>query len=638
MAFTPAFLDELRARINLSDVVGRRVRLIKRGREHTGLCPFHNEKTPSFTVNDDKGFFHCFGCGAHGDVLGFVMKTENLTFPETVERLAEEAGLAIPQSVPEDKARAKVELSLFAVTEAAAKWFEERLKTPDGRTAREYLERRGLDAATIAKFRLGFAPSTNNALKSALVAQGFPESLMITAGLLVVPEDGRAPYDRFRGRVMFPIEDPRGRVVAFGGRILGDGEPKYLNSPETPLFHKGRQLYGLRHARDILKAPNQTKQPSLLVVEGYMDAIAALSVGIAAVAPLGTALGEDQIALLWKLVPEPVLCFDGDSAGMRAAGRAAERGVPLAKPGYSLAFATLPKGDDPDTLVRRAGRAGLDEVMARARPLAEMLFELATAGRPIDTPERRAAVEKSLADQAGRIQDKVVREHYARYFKRRLWDAFGDYQSPVGLRVGPTSTSPSGGRQGRFTPRKAAIDYRVSPELDRLDSSPEGQAEARERVLLLTVLNHPAILADVAEELVSAPIGSPELDGLRAVLIDIAALGSDLDSTGVKRHLNERGFGGTVNRLTARESDVFEFARPAALDEEAMEGFRDVLAQHCRIVQLRAELYAVGEDLARNRTTEGWDRYVALRRAIEEEGEPSSAEERVFGPLGGDRG
>jgi DNA primase len=357
MAFSPAFLDELRARINLSDVVGRRVRLIRRGHEHSGLCPFHNEKTPSFTLNDDKGFFHCFGCGAHGDVIGFVMKTENLSFPEAVERLADEAGLAIPKSAPEDAARAKVELSLFAVTEAAGKWFQERLRAPDGRIAREYLAGRGVDAQTIARFRLGFAPDGRGALKSALAAQGFPESLMITAGLLVVPEDGRPAYDRFRGRLMFPIEDPRGRVVAFGGRILGDGEPKYLNSPETPLFHKGRQLYGLRHAREILKAPNLAGQPSLLVVEGYMDAIAALSVGIAAVAPLGTALGEDQIALLWRLVAEPVLCFDGDSAGLRAAGRAAERGLPLVKPGFSLSFATLPKGDDPDTLVRCAGHA-----------------------------------------------------------------------------------------------------------------------------------------------------------------------------------------------------------------------------------------------------------------------------------------
>jgi len=629
MAFSPAFLDELRARINLSDVVGRRVRLIRRGREHTGLCPFHNEKTPSFTLNDDKGFFHCFGCGAHGDVVGFVMKTENLTFPEAVERLAEEAGLPIPKSAPEDKARAKVELSLFAVTEAACKWFQEHLKAPDGRVAREYLVRRGVDAATVAKFRLGFAPSSNGALKVALAAQGFPESLMITAGLLVVPEDGRAAYDRFRGRLMFPIEDPRGRVVAFGGRILGDGEPKYLNSPETPLFHKGRLLYGLRHARDILKAPNAAgAQPSLLVVEGYMDAIAALSVGIAAVAPLGTALGEDQIALLWRLVPEPVLCFDGDNAGLRAAGRAAERGLPLVKPGFSLSFAALPKGDDPDTLVRRAGRAGLEEVMARARPLADMLFDLAATGRPVDTPERRAAVEKALADRAARIQDKVVREHYSRYFRRRLWEAFGDYQSPVGLRVAPKL----GERSGRFDARRAGPAQRVTPQLDRLGAGPEGQAEARERVLLLTVLNHPAILPDVAEELSSAPIGSPELDSLRAALLDIAAHHPDLDSAGVKLHLTERGFGGIVSRLAARETEVLEgFARSGASSEEAYEGFRHVLARHVRIALLRADLRVAEEELARNMTDEGWDRFVALRRAIIDEGEPDAAEERVFG-------
>jgi DNA primase len=642
MAFTPAFLDELRARFNLSDVVGRRVRLIRRGREHTGLCPFHNEKTPSFTVSDDKGFYHCFGCGEHGDVVGFVMKTENMTFPEAVERLAEEAGMPLPKQAPEDHARAKAELSLFAVTEAAGKWFEEQFKAPAGRNARDYLVRRGVDPRAIAKFRLGFAPDSRGALKSALAAQGFPESLMITAGLLVVPEDGRGAYDRFRGRVMFPIEDPRGRVVAFGGRILGDGEPKYLNSPETPLFHKGRLLYGLRHARDILRAPKNPQapdapEPQLLVVEGYMDAIAALSVGIAAVAPLGTALGEDQIQLLWRLVSEPVLCFDGDAAGMRAAARAADRGVPLVKPGFSLSFANLPKGEDPDTLVRRAGRGALQEVMSRARPLAEMLFDVATTGRPVDTPERRAAVEKVLADIAARIQDKVVREHYGRYFKRRLWEAFGDYQSPVGLRVERGMPRRSSGNAG--TP-----SARVTPQLDRLGGGSRGKVEARERVLLLTVLNHPAIIPEVAEELSSATIDSPELDALRAALLDIAGHNPDLDSTEVRRHVSDRGFGATVSRLSARETfDLEGFAGPGVADDEALAGFRRVLAYHRRIGQLRADLEAMQQDLVRElerdspAAAEVWARVQALMQTVSSEGEPEDDEE-ILGPVNGDGG
>jgi DNA primase len=661
MAFSPAFLDELRARINLSDVVGRRVRLVHRGREHTGLCPFHNEKTPSFTLNDDKGFFHCFGCGAHGDVIGFVMKTENLSFPEAVERLAEEAGLPVPKSVPEDKARAKVELSLFAVVEAACKWFEERLKAPEGRGAREYLIRRGVDAATVARFRLGFAPSSNGALKAALSAQGFPESLMITAGLLVVPEDGRAAYDRFRGRLMFPIEDPRGRVVAFGGRILGDGEPKYLNSPETPLFHKGRLLYGLRHARDILKAPTAGPgvaapgtaapvggaQPPLLVVEGYMDAIAALSVGIAAVAPLGTALGEDQIALLWRLVSEPVLCFDGDNAGMRAAGRAAERGLPLVKPGFSLAFAALPKGDDPDTLVRRAGRAGLEEIVARARPLAEVVFDLSAAGRPIDTPERRAAIQKELTDKVGRIKDPVVRINYQGYFKRRLWEAFSDHQSPVGLRI--ERSSGSFGRKGA-----SFALARISPDLDRLGTGAEGHADARERVLLLVVINHPAILPDIAEDLGLAPIGSPELDSLRTALLDIAAQYPGLDSAAVRRHLTDRGFGDTADRLWKQDMGTYtqgysrerfseKFLWPGATTEEALAGFYRVLAYHKRIAHLRAELETLQRELTQELERNSpvapaiWDRFQAVQQAVLREGE-YTAEEEIFGPSGAGSG
>jgi DNA primase len=642
MAFTPAFLDELRARFNLSEIVGRRVRLIRRGREYTGLCPFHNEKTPSFTVNDDKGFYHCFGCGEHGDVVGFVMKTENLTFPETVERLAEEAGMPLPRQAPEDQARAKVELSLFAVTEAAAKWFEEQLKAPAGRIAREYLTRRGVEPRAIAKFRLGFAPDSRGGLKAALAAQGFPESLMITAGLLVVPEDGRGAYDRFRGRVMFPIEDVRGRVVAFGGRILGDGEPKYLNSPETPLFHKGRLLYAQRHARELLKAPKDPKvpeapEPQLLVVEGYMDAIAALSVGIAAVAPLGTALGEDQIQLLWRMVPEPVLCFDGDAAGMRAAARAADRGVPLVKPGFSLSFANLPKGEDPDTLVRRSGRGALQEVMSRARPLADMLFEVATTGRPVDTPERRAAVEKLLRDTAARVQDAVVRDHYGRYFKRRLWDAFGDYQSPVGLRL-------ERGNIRRSPGNAVTSPSRVTAQLDRLGGGPRGKAEARERVLLLTVLNHPAILPDLAEELSSATIDSPELDALRAALLDIGGHTPDLDSTELRRHVTDRGFGATVSRLLARETfDLEGFAGPGVADDEALAGFRRVLAYHRRIGQLHADLEAMQQELARElernspAAAEIWARVQALKQTVNSEGEPEDDEE-ILGPVNGDGG
>ena len=353
MAFPPRFLDELRQRCSLADVVGRRVRLTKRGREYVGLCPFHNEKTPSFNVVEDKGFFHCFGCGAHGDVIGFLMQNGGLGFREAVEQLAGEAGLEVPQSTPQERERAQRQVDLQDAMEAACVFFQAQLEAPAGRTGLAYLERRGLDAATIRRFRLGFAPDGREALKRALAGK-IPEALLVEGGLLRRPEDGGATYDYFRNRVIFPIGDRGGRIIAFGGRVIGEGQPKYLNSPETPLFQKGRVLYGWAAAR-----ANAAKEPSAIVTEGYMDVIALHRAGFAtAVAPLGTALTEAQLEELWKLAPEPILCFDGDAAGERAALRAADRALPLLRPGISLRFAALPAGEDPDTLIARYGKIG----------------------------------------------------------------------------------------------------------------------------------------------------------------------------------------------------------------------------------------------------------------------------------------
>ena len=371
MAFTPQFLDELRGRLTLSDYVGKRVRLQKKGREHLGLCPFHNEKTPSFTVNDSKAFYHCFGCGAHGSAIDWVMQMEGLSFPEAVERLAGDAGMAVPQSTPEEQARAKRAKSLYDANEAACAWFQKQLYQGDGAAALDYLRGRGLTEETISRFRLGFAPERKNALGQALQADGFTEEMLIEAGLIARPDDGRAPYDRFRGRVIFPITDRRGRVIAFGGRIMEDREgiAKYLNSPETPLFHKGQTLYALALAREAA-----AKDAEVIVTEGYMDVIALHQAGFGgAVAPLGTAVTEAHIQALWRLAPEPVLCFDGDNAGQRAAHRAAERALPLLAPGRSLRFAILPAGEDPDSLLQAGGLAAMDTVLGAARPMVDVL-------------------------------------------------------------------------------------------------------------------------------------------------------------------------------------------------------------------------------------------------------------------------
>ncbi|HYX04082.1 MAG TPA: DNA primase, partial [Reyranella sp.] len=404
MAFPPGFLDELRARLSLSDIVGRKVALKRRsGAEHAGLCPFHNEKTPSFTVNDKKGFYHCFGCGAHGDAVGFVMKTEGLSFPEAVEKLAREVGLQIPRATAADRERAERVSTLQQVVEEAARWFQKQLRLPVGRQGLDYLRGRGLEEATIEDFRLGFAPDSRDGLLAHLKRENVPADKIVEAGLAIQPEHDREPYDRFRGRVMFPINDRRGRAIAFGGRVLGAGEPKYLNSPETPLFHKGANLYCLDRAR--LAA---TKGQPVIVAEGYMDVIALHAAGFTgAVAPLGTALTESQMFELWKLADEPYLCFDGDNAGRRAAARAAERALPLLQAGKSLRFLALPAGEDPDSLLRTRGADAIRRILDLARPLADIVWEMEADGRATDTPERRASLQRAVEQRVADIADPV---------------------------------------------------------------------------------------------------------------------------------------------------------------------------------------------------------------------------------------
>src|SRR5258707_393770 len=420
MAFPPGFLDELRNRVSLADLVGRRVRLTRKGREYAGLCPFHNEKTPSFYVVEDKGFFHCFGCGAHGDAIGYVMRADNLDFVEAIERLAGEAGLAVPQSTPQERERAQRPKTLLEAPGPAAGFIEAQLWAPAGARAREYLVGRGLDEETIRRFRLGWAGDDRQALRRAL-SDEFPEALLLEGGLLRQPEGGGSPYDYFRGRVIFPIGDRAGRVIAFGGRSLGDEQPKYLNSPDTPLFEKGRVLYAWAAARANAARGDEAGAPPAIVVEGYMDVIALHRAGFAtAVAPLGTALTEAQLRELWRLSPEPVLCFDGDNAGQRAMIRALHRALPLLQPGRSLRFAGLPSGEDPDSLIRTGGKPAFGEILAVARPLSEMLWQSELAARPIDTPERRADLERRVMANAALIADRIVQGEDRRVLRGKV--------------------------------------------------------------------------------------------------------------------------------------------------------------------------------------------------------------------------
>ncbi len=413
MTLTPQWLDELRARTTLSALIGRTVKVTKAGREFKACCPFHNEKTPSFTINDEKGFYHCFGCSAHGDAIRWMTDQRGLSFMDAIKELASEAGMEVPAPDPKAAKQAEERAGLHDVMAAAQDWFVDELNGIEGAGARAYLENRGIAKKTIEEFGFGFAPDSRAKLKRAL--SRFEVPMLVEAGLLIAVDD-KEPYDRFRGRLMIPIRDPRGRVIAFGGRILGEGEPKYLNSPDTPLFDKGRTLYNLDKC-----SPASRQTERVIVVEGYMDVIAIAQVGFAdAVAPLGTALTEQQIQMLWRMTEKPLLCFDGDAAGQKAALRAAVRALPLLKPGHSLQFVTLPEGQDPDDLVKKSGPKALAALLEASEPLVERLWRSEVAAGPIATPEDRAGLKQRLGVHLANISDNEIRRHYADAFRERF--------------------------------------------------------------------------------------------------------------------------------------------------------------------------------------------------------------------------
>lgn len=593
MAFSPQFLDELRLRTGLAGLVGKRVRLTHKGSEHQGLCPFHKEKTPSFTLNEEKGFYHCFGCGAHGSAIDFVMNMDGLSFPEAVERLAADAGMEIPLDTPQERENARKRQTLYDVMEAATAHFERTLHMPEGRAALDYLKGRGLDDAIIAKFRLGFATDGRGALKAALRRENITDEQMIAGGLLIQPEDeNREAYDRFRNRVIFPITDKRGRVIAFGGRIMaGDDDKKlakYLNSPETALFHKGNVLYNLADA-----AKSARQQGTVIVTEGYMDVIALAQAGFDhAVAPLGTALTEQQIAELWKLVREPVLCFDGDNAGVRAQGRAAERALALLKPGYGLRFATLPQGEDPDSLIAAQGPQAMATLVEQAEPLSEVLWRMVTGGRLAKSPEQRAAVQKALEDHARTITDPTVRAHFSKNFRDRIWAAAG---SGAGRGGKSKSAVPTMGI-GVGAASGAKIDAHT----------------LQERILIATLLGHPELYDAIGERLGGVSFSAPGLDNLRQEVLKTLAGDTDLDSEGVKRHLKENGYSESVDFVLATK--VFEnafYAKPKTATEIALEGWEETYALYGN-TDLGIEIQQERDRLKDDMSSENFNRFNSL--------------------------
>jgi DNA primase len=613
MAFPPGFLDELRARVSLSDVVGRKVALKRRsGAEYAGLCPFHNEKTPSFTVNDKKSFYHCFGCGEHGDAVGFVMKTEGLSFPEAVEKLAREVGLPVPRATPQERERAERASTLQDVVEQAARWFQKQLRLPVGRHGLDYLRGRGLSDETIDEFRLGFAPDSRDGLLAALKREGVTVDKLVEAGLVIQPDDGgREPYDRFRGRVMFTINDRRGRAIAFGGRVMAQGEPKYLNSPETALFHKGANLYCLDRARVAA-----TREEPVIVAEGYMDVIALHGAGFAgAVAPLGTALTEGQLGELWKLADEPFLCFDGDNAGRRAAQRAADRALPLLRPGKSLRFVALPTGEDPDSLIRARGPHAIRRVLELARPLADVLWDMETDGKPSDTPERRASIRRALLAKADQIGDATVRDYYRTEMRQRLDKAHrppaaGRWQGSRRPFRGMSLEAPP-----PFAPGTAA--RLAGADLDGSRS---------ERMLLGALIERPALLHIVADELRPLEIANPELQRLERALLEFLveapsidpaaeeAMGEPLEDRLLAEHLQRHGLDRIAQVARAKARELFR-----EKENEAWIGrWRRIVGHLVKRKAAEAQLREAEQAFAAEGTEENWEHFLAARRHHQE--------------------
>ena len=646
MRFTPQFLDELRARLPVSEVVGRRVKLKRAGKEFKGLSPFKQEKTPSFTVNDQKGFYHCFASGKHGNIFDFIMETEGLGFVEAVEAAASQAGMPVPAATPDAARHEQRRKTLHDVMDLAAKFFADALTARGGAKARGYLADRGISPATQLQFRMGYAPGERFALKEHLGSLGIPVEDMVEAGLLIAGDDIPVPYDRFRDRVMFPIADARNRIIAFGGRALEKDVPaKYLNSPETPLFHKGDNLYNLATARQAAHdgAP-------VIVAEGYVDVIALVTSGFpGAVAPLGTALTENQLALLWKMADEPILCFDGDGAGQRAAHRAADLALPHLKPGKSLRFALLPEGQDPDDLARSGGRAAIEEVIGAARSLADVVWSREVEGGNFATPERRAALEARIKELSNGIRDETVRRYYWQDFNERLRNAFAP---PAVLRgaggYGGRGFSGESGR--RFDPRGGFVPGaggRMAPgrglstanrTIDRqpyqvasphLANSPimRGQRSSlsrREALILQSLINHPWLLDDHLEEVASLELAHPEAHRLRAAVIGLFAsehhhaLEPAQQSEALRAGLTKAGFSDVLQRVekAITTKDVWG-AQPGAAAEDVLSTWHQLVALHRQSHSLLRELkdaeLALGQDA--NEANAAWLKDVKARLA-----------------------
>ncbi|MCA1300643.1 DNA primase [Stappia indica] len=644
MRFSPGLLDEIRARLPLSEVVARRVSWDRRKTQVArgdfwACCPFHQEKTPSFHVDDRRGRYKCFGCGASGDHFRFLTETEGLSFPEAVERLAEQSGVPLPAPDPRAAERAEMRASLADVCEMAARYFQAELTTSGGEAARAYVTRRRLKPETVREFRIGFAPNGRDGLKRHLLGKGVDEAAMVEAGLLIRPDDGRASYDRFRNRLIIPIQDDRGRVVAFGGRTLDpDGQPKYLNSPETPLFHKGAMVFNFHRAREPAYRLGQA-----LVVEGYMDAIALWQAGFThVVASLGTAFTEEQVGRLWRLAPEPVICFDGDAAGVSAAHRAVDRILPVLRSGHSFGFVFLPDGKDPDDLVAEGGAAAVSAQLDRAMPLIDVLWSREVESARIDTPERKAALEKSLDDLVRSIADERVKRGYQLDIRLRLSNLFYRQARAMREQGGPAGGGKRAGRAG------GGPD--APPSLSRAEA-PTGPLFGSERTLCGLCLKYPELLERYVERISLAGISDALHARFRDELCRIATELQDVPVSSFFETLDDRFYqilsevldgeergarGGRGGRLQPRFQDLMQrlpilrHDPPADFIEDLFCHYLDTLEIRGLEQELEAELDALGEAV----DEEAWQRFRAQSQDLARRREECARDEQELADRG----
>lgn len=643
MKYPPSVLDEIRARLPVSQVVGRTVPLKRKGREFAGLSPFKDEKTPSFFVNDQKGFYHCFASGEHGDIFTFLMKTEGLAFPEAVARLAEEAGVSLPTPERVDPQREEQRERWFRLLDEAQQFFRDCLYSAQGRGCLAYLtDRRELSNATIETFSIGYAPNSRTALSDHLKQRGFKPAELAAMGVVISGDDIPQPYDRFRNRAIFPIHDAKGRVIAFGGRALDADQPaKYLNSPETPLFHKGHQLYNAHRAR---KAAFDNDR--VIVVEGYMDVVALHQAGVReAVAPLGTALTEDQVKLLWRMAPEPILCFDGDSAGRKAAHRAIDTAIHLLAPRQSLRFAFLPDGQDPDDLIKESGQSAIEAVLSGSRPFADILYEREWASGTWQTPEQRAQLETQLNTLVSRIEHSGVRSHYERDLRNRLFEAwrgtgyrkFNPRHSQIAAHTGAgrwgsrgrdgtrrdgTGRGPAGrpatGRSptGRFFP---PVERTSSLRNSQLAQGGASKPPLREIILIKALLNHPWLIDERAEDIARLQFTSPRMTRVRDAILSAQAAEISLDTASLRSHVTNSGLAADLDLIERSATHRCDrFAEPGTEKLDVTTGWEHTVHLQDRQSGLLDALKAAEKSWLEEHDEAAFDRIKELKSELDD--------------------